>query len=595
MASRQVEPIPVDADGFYHPASEAELARLVVMASEQQRQCRVRGAAHSVSHAVYSDPLGALPNRVSCETPPPGENVNVMLDLYRGWRVRDASRKLVEADAGIHLGEDPSDPTGTATLETSLLYQLWHEQGWTLSNLGGITHQTVSGFTATGSSGGSVQYSVNDNLWGFRVIDSNGKVHELCREGEGADLFHAMSPNLGLLGVVSAVILECEDAFDICGQEAITTVEACAIDLLGPGTPERPSLEQFLREAEYGRVEWWPQRGTDRVQVWQAQRLRPQPGFLPRRYQEFAKRDTDEVLVSLLYTILGNLDDLSLARPQIERVFARVEGELEHLPVLETLGRFGKELAKFISVAAEHGVEVAIDLLKPVAGVIEREIPAIFPRLLDVFVKLDSQKPGVEKDEPQCFQDHSWQGLPMDNAADDTLLGTGFTEIWVPLTRTQQVMELLSSYFSEPEDDRESYRRTGLYAWELYAAKPTAFWMSASHSGGDDEWADGVFRIDPYWFSANPGDPAATFFPQFWQLLREHDVPFRLHWGKYQPNYAPGDRTWVDFFQAQYPRWDDFLRVRADRDPQGIFLTSYWRDRFGLWDEAADQAEQPGG
>ena len=51
----------------------------------------------------------------------------------------------------------------------------------------------------------------------------------------------------------------------------------------------------------------------------------------------------------------------------------------------------------------------------------------------------------------------------------------------------------------------------------------------------------------------------------------------------------PGGRlalaVWVDFFRAQYPRWDDFLRLRAERDPNNIFLTDYWRDRFGLWSE----------
>jgi hypothetical protein len=51
-----------------------------------------------------------------------------MLDKYVGWRVKDEERKLVEADAGIHLGADPSDPTGGATLVASLLYGLWKER-----------------------------------------------------------------------------------------------------------------------------------------------------------------------------------------------------------------------------------------------------------------------------------------------------------------------------------------------------------------------------------------------------------------------------------------------------------------------------------
>ena len=153
-ASQTIAPAVAD-DGFYHPASEDELVALVQMANGQGRLIRVRGAAHSISRSIYADPFGDLVNRVSWQTPPSEANVNVMLDRYRGWRVKDESRKLVEADAGIHLGADPSDPTNTATLETSLLHQLWHSKGWSFSNLGGITHQTVSGFTATGSSGGS--------------------------------------------------------------------------------------------------------------------------------------------------------------------------------------------------------------------------------------------------------------------------------------------------------------------------------------------------------------------------------------------------------------------------------------------------------
>ena len=163
--------IPAEADGFRHPASEAELVALVKAAAQEGRQLRVRGSAHSPSHAIYTDPAGDEPNRVERQPPASGrQRQRDARPLPRLARPR-RGRKLVEADAGIHLGADPSDPTGTATLETSLLHGLFHDKGWTLSSLGGISHQTVSGFTATGSSGGSVIHSVNDNLWGFRVID----------------------------------------------------------------------------------------------------------------------------------------------------------------------------------------------------------------------------------------------------------------------------------------------------------------------------------------------------------------------------------------------------------------------------------------
>ncbi|MEA2427515.1 MAG: hypothetical protein QOF37_1143, partial [Thermoleophilaceae bacterium] len=399
------------------------------------------------------------------------------------------------------------------------------------------------------------------------------------------DEFFAMSPNMGLLGVVSAITFQCDDTFNITGQEAVSTVAGCAIDLLGAGSHGRPSLEQFLRDAEYARVEWWPQRGVDRVLAWQAQQIRPQLGFRPTRYEEFTDHpESAEVLMSIFLTIFGNLDDLSQAKPKLEETFDQLQEALELLYAQKDLGWFGELLAKVLSRVAEGGVDAAITLLEPAAPLIKRALPDIFPKLVGIFVSLDDDKAGMQKGEPQAFRDYGWQGLPMDNQANDVLVPTEFTELWIPLPRTQQAMEVLQAWFSEPKDDGDSYRRTGTYVWELYAAMPARFWMAASHTAGDDEWRDGAFRVDVYWFGGNAGDPAETFFPPLWQLMRDNGIPFRLHWGKFQPAYEAGDRTWVDFFRAHYPRWDDFLALRERRDPNNIFLNGYWRDRFGLWD-----------
>jgi hypothetical protein len=573
------------ADGFHHPSSEEELAGLVKMAYNEERQLRVRGAVHSVSHAIYTDPIGASANRVSRQEPPPGANVNVMLDRYRGWRVLDESRKLVEADAGIHLGDDPGDPTGSATLETSLLWQLATEKQWGLWDTGGVTHQTVSGFTATGSSGGSLQFTSNKNLVGFRVIDGRGDIHDLSRDGPDQDLFYSMSPSMGLLGVVSKIRFECVDDFAIGGHEAITPLASCEADLFGSGSPGRPPLEQFLRNAEFARLEWWPQRGAERIVTWQCRRLAPEPGFEPNPYERFGDHpEVTQQLVSILYTVLANLDDLSRTKARLEDNFDHLEDVLKLVAETKGLGAAGKALAGFLSHAIEFGVDAAITVLEPMAPVIRRTLPDFLPRLLGSFIPFDSDKKGQSKGEPQHFSDWAWHGLPMDNQASDVLMPTGFTEAWVPLPRTQEVMQLLNGYFTEPTDEDEAYRRTGTYAWELYSAMPTRFWLNPSYTSGSDEWKHGAFRIDPYWFADRPDDPAVTFFSGLWDLLRDKDIPFRLHWGKYQPLYPRGDRGWVDFFKAQYPRWDDFLSLRAERDPKGIFLTDYWRDRFGLWD-----------
>jgi len=571
-------------DGFYHPEDEAQLKALVMLANRRGVQLRVRGSTHSVAHVIYTDPLRSVANRVGVQNAPEGAGINAMLNLYRGVRVLDRAKRIVEVDAGTHLGADPSDPTGEADFRTSLLGQIW-KRGWMLSNLGGITHQTISGFTATGSSGGSVLHSANDNLVGFRYIDAKGRIHTVDRDKDH-DEFLALCPNLGLLGVVSTVTLRCVEAFNITGQEAITTVADCALDLFGDGKPGKPSLARFLSDAEYARIEWWPQRGAERVQVWQAQRIRPQPGFIPTRYQQFsAQPEVSEALISIVYSILGNLRELSLAKPQLEVALKDREALEQGVLALRTPGFVAETFGTFIATALQLGVDAAIARIQPLAGPMEANLPTIFPELLEFFIRFDASKPGDEKGEPQSFRDWGWRGLPMDNEASDTLLPTGFTELWLPLRRAADAMRLLKGYFDSAPSDAAAYERTGVFGWELYAAKPNDFWLNASNTDGKDEWRDGVLRIDPFWFSANPGDPTLIFYPQLWNLFKESDIPFRLHWGKYQPRCSEHDPAWTEYFSWQYPKWVAFLELRRERDPKGIFLTSYWSSRLGLWSE----------
>ena len=585
------DPTPA-ADGFYHPSSEEELVELVRLANRRGLQLRVRGAAHSVSHAVYTDPPRPDPDRVTVQTPPRGPNVNVMLDRYRGWRVIDEENRLVEADAGIHLGPDPNDPTGGASLETSLLWQLDQEKGWSLEETGGITHQTISGFTATGSAGGSTHFAATNNLWGFRFVDGSGAVHEVSREGESADLFYAMCPNLGLLGVISKVILKCIPAFNIEGEEAITTVDTGPADLFGDGAPGRPSLEQLLQDTEYARLVWWAQRGADRLVTWRARRIPVEPGFEPKPYSQFGDYpEAEQYLTGLLFTIVGNLDDLSQAKAKLDPEFDQLQEALELLGEKD-LGVVGEVLGKVLGALIEGGVDLAITVLEPAAGLIKRELPDFLPKLIAAFNELDADKKGAEKGQPQRFRDFGWHGMPMDNQASDVLMPTEFTEAWLPLPRAGEAMRLLRTHFEEPPEAADALSRTGTFAWELYATGPENFWLNAAHSDGKDEWSEGVFRIDPYWFVNNSEDPAETFYADFWNLLRKAEIPFRLHWGKFQPHYPAGDRSWVDFFRAQYLRWDDFLALRAERDPNNIFLTDYWRERFGLWDEPPPQPRE---
>ena len=63
------------------------------------------------------------------------------------------------------------------------------------------------------------------------------------------------------------------------------------------------------------------------------------------------------------------------------------------------------------------------------------------------------------------------------------------------------------------------------------------------------------------------------YFSLIEPIFRKHDG--RPHWGKLNTLKA-------DDFAALYPRWNDFLEVRAGLDPEGKFLNPYLKDVFGV-------------
>ncbi len=554
--------IPIGKDGFYHPQSEDEIIALVQKAVAEGLQLRARGAAHSNAQAIYTDPwpgLAPVPNKVSEQEPPPSPNLNLMFDRYRQLTWVDEERGIVEADAGLNLGWDPYDPTRTSTLENSLLYQAW-QKGWTLRDLGGITHQTVGGFLATGSSGGSLQYSINENLLAFRLIDASGTARWVERE-QDPDLFNAVGVSMGLLGIVSKVRLKLTPAFNIYGQELTTPTDlaSCPIDLFGPGRGGKPSLQAFLEQTPYTRLLWWPQKGVDRVVIWQAVPAEPLPAFQPRPYREFSERpELQEVAASFFYTLIGNLDDLSQMPTRLEADYDQFEKAVDLVLERMGLGReFSDIVARVIARLAEGAGDTMAFLLQPFAPLLKRELPNYLPRVIDLF------QPLSKAGKPTTFQDYAWRSLPMDNGADDILLGTEFTELWIPISRTMEVMQALKRHF-----DTGDLAATGTYATEIYGTSASPFWLSPACQ-------EPVVRVDVFWFRKNAGDPSVKggFYEQFWELLKPFG--FRLHWGKYLPEYDYP--AWAQYVQAQLPRLGEFLALREQMDPRDTFLTAYWR------------------
>jgi D-arabinono-1,4-lactone oxidase len=465
----------------------------------------------------------------------------------------------VVVNAGCHLGRDPRDPY--SSLQNSLVYQL-NQKGWAVKDLGGITHQTIGGFVATGSSGGSFTHSFHDAIVGIRIINGMGEPRDYPRpdnDPDHNDEFYGVVVSMGLLGIISTVTLQCTKSFNIIGKQVTSTIADCEIDLFGEGRGDKESLEQFLKKTEYTRLLWWPQAGVEKIVVWDARKMEPKDynredccgdrpdrgtsqALRPKPYREFPLIDDSVLPIEaagfFFYSIVGKWPDslrvilnMLLSRPQAQRPSRR--------PLQWILYKF----VKFI-----------------VENLYSRKI---LPQVLNFFVSDDGVCPDYpDRTQPKEFWDLWWHGLPMDYEANDKLLATEFTEMWIPISQTGAVMRTLRDY----------YRQNGLlatrsYCCEIYAAKKSDFWMSPANLDGTSE--EGVVRVDIFWFKYNNANPDTDYYPRFWNLLAKFN--YKLHWGKHLPVDS------ADRLSKVYGKWRSFMELRKTMDPGDVFLTPYWQ------------------
>jgi len=565
-------PIPKDELGYYHPKTEQEIVDIVKYAYKNDLQLRVCGAGHSLGRKIYTDVCKI--DRVDVRArAPDGDNINIKLDEY--IRILKVNGTHVTVEAGIHLGHAPNDEC--STLENSLLYQLYNDHRLTVSDLGGISHQTVGGFISTGSSGGTLKYSFEDNVHALRIVDGTGNIYTVSRDDVDQSNFQAALVSMGVLGVISTITLDCVPTFNISGVQTTAAPDKSHVDIYSDNPPgkDKTGLTSFFVNTDYARIFWWPQTSkvigleNERLQVWQAEKIPDEPGFKPRPYKLFQSAEI-MILYSYLMIVLGNIDDMDAARKLAEQK----DDRFKKLMKVELEGKgMGNIEATVITEAIDKVNEsilyVLTSALEKIPGPTREEmLPVLSSAAVHLLTLLAG--PTVK------FQDYSWHGLPMDNTADDIIVPTMWTEIWVPLSYATQATNALNEYF------KKGGLRTGDNAWELYTAKVSKAWMSMSYSDGNDEWKDGAFRIDAQWFEDNSTD-ATTFFHPIWVLLHKKSIPFRLHWAKLFPSMEDTDHDWRKIIlQSQYPHLQSFLALRKEKDPKGIFLSSYWRYWLGV-------------
>ena len=102
----------------------------------------------------------------------------------------------------------------------------------------------------------------------------------------------------------------------------------------------------------------------------------------------------------------------------------------------------------------------------------------------------------------------------------------------------------------------------------------------------DDIWLSPAYGRDSAYMAVHMyrGMRYKEYFQAMEAIFRRHEG--RPHWGKMH------SRTAIEL-AALYPHWDDFRRVRASLDPNGMFLNDYLRRLFAADEPVATAASQP--
>ncbi|MFG3660441.1 D-arabinono-1,4-lactone oxidase [Streptomyces sp. NPDC047706] len=200
------------------PASVEELTEAVRRAAEDGLKVKAVGSGHSFTSIAATDGLLIRPQ------------------LLTGIRDVDREAGTVTVEAGTPLKR----------LNVALA-----REGLSLSNMGDIMEQTVSGAASTGTHGtGRDSASIAAQIRGLEMVTADGSVLT-CSERENPEVFAAARIGLGALGIVTAITFAVEPIFLLTARE-----EPMAFDRV------TRSFDELWAENEHFEFYWFPHTGN---------------------------------------------------------------------------------------------------------------------------------------------------------------------------------------------------------------------------------------------------------------------------------------------------------------------------------------------
>jgi FAD-linked oxidoreductase len=200
------------------PASVEELVAAVRQAGEDGLTVKAVGTGHSFTSIAATD------------------GVLIRPQLLTGIRNIDRDAMTVTVEAGTPLKR---------------LNMALAREGLSLTNMGDIMEQTVSGATSTGTHGtGRESASIAAQIKGLELVTADGSVL-VCSEKENADVFAAARIGLGALGIVTAITFAVEPVFLLTAREEPMTFD----EVTG-------RFDELWAENEHFEFYWFPHTGN---------------------------------------------------------------------------------------------------------------------------------------------------------------------------------------------------------------------------------------------------------------------------------------------------------------------------------------------
>ncbi|MER7575677.1 D-arabinono-1,4-lactone oxidase [Streptomyces sp. NPDC126514] len=200
------------------PASAEELAEAVRRAAEDGLTVKAVGTGHSFTSIAATDGVLIRPH------------------LLTGIRHIDRDAMTVTVEAGTPLKR----------LNLALA-----REGLSLTNMGDIMEQTVSGATSTGTHGtGRESGSIAAQITALELVTADGSVLT-CSRKENPEVFAAARIGLGALGIVSAITFAVEPVFLLTAREEPMSFDRVTRD-----------FDELWAENEHFEFYWFPHTGS---------------------------------------------------------------------------------------------------------------------------------------------------------------------------------------------------------------------------------------------------------------------------------------------------------------------------------------------